>query len=162
MKINIISVQTDDRLDDFVKVIQQAFSSTSDADLSEWYSFYEVRQSLENRKGIILKAVNNKDLVVGVVHVQPENTIFGQEGKNKWQITNIAVLPKYQRQGIGGDLLKAVEKIVQQKQANKILIHTNPDDRRAVNFYLKYDYKPAGIIEDYYYRGPAQFFLKLI
>ncbi len=158
-KATITSIQKFDR---FTEIIQRAFSVTDDADLAEWYSFEEAQRSLDSKKATAFKATLNKDLVIGVVHAQPESFIFGREGRNKLQITNIGVLPQYQRRGVGGKLLGAVEKVARQKQIPKVIVHTNPDDRRAVGFYLKYGYKPVGIIEDYYYRGPAQFFLKFL
>jgi ribosomal protein S18 acetylase RimI-like enzyme len=148
-----------DKLNDFQQVITLAFSSTPDEDLGEWYSFNKVEKSLDSSMGKAFLAVK-ENITVGAVHAQPESPIFGKEGLNKWQITNIGVLPSHQRQGIGGRLLKTIEDEAKRIKVEKLIVHTNPDDRRAVSFYIKYDYKPVGIIEDYYYRGPAQFFIK--
>ena len=159
--ITIVSIQSPKDLNAFQSVIKTAFSATPDADITEWYSFDQAKASLSGKQGTAFLAKIG-DTVVGAIHAQPESPIFGREGSGKWQITNIGVVPEHQRQGIGGKLLKAVETVAKAKLGTKAIVHTNPDDRVAVGFYIKYGYRTVGILDNYYYRGPAQFFIKQI
>jgi len=54
----------------------------------------------------------------------------------------IGVLPKYQLQGIGKELIQKVIKQCRQKRCHKIILYTLPVDIPALNLYLKSGFVP--------------------
>lgn len=144
------------------EVVKLAFSSTPDSNLDDWFSFDEMTETIKRKGGICLKAINSEGKIIGLIHAQQENPINGREGKEKWVITNIAVIPEVTGQGIGGSLLSAIEAEAKKHGAKKMYVHTNKGDEQVIKFYKKYGYQDAGWIKDYYYAGSAIFFIKYL
>lgn len=142
------------------QVVREAFSSTPDSDLGDWFSFSEMIESIKEGRGVCLKAVDDKGEIVGIIHAQQENPINGREGMEKWVITNTAVTSSASGKGIGSKLLEAIESEAKKRGAKKIFVHTNVGDERVIRFYQKNGYQEAGSIQDYYYAGSAMFLLK--
>ncbi len=144
------------------QVVREAFSSTPDSNLSDWFSFPEMAESIRKDQGICLKAVDERGPIIGIIHAQQENPINGKEGTEKWVITNTAVIPPASGKGVGSKLLEAIELEAQKHGAKKIFVHTNINDKRVIHFYQKNGYQEAGSIQNYYYAGPAIFLLKFL
>lgn len=58
-----------------------------------------------------------------------------------YQIRQMAVLPEYQRRGIGGALIKAAEEFIKQEGGNQVLIEAR---EYAIPFYSKHGYEVTG------------------
>ena len=142
-------------------VVEKGFSDTPDAKLSDWYSFSEMTSSIEKGSGMCLKCVEDGK-TIGIVHAQEENPINGREGREKWVITCIAVMPESKGKGIGSRLLRAIEAEAKKHGTIKLFVHTNKNDERVIKFYLKNGYKTAGTVNNYYYDGSAIFLLKFL
>jgi GNAT superfamily N-acetyltransferase len=56
-------------------------------------------------------------------------------------ISELVILPDYQNKGIGTFVLSFTEKYGLRKSYNKIGLHTQENNKRAVSFYLKNEYK---------------------
>lgn len=69
------------------------------------------------------------------------------------EILAIAVLPKYQRKGIGSALLNHIERIARQLGLNRLSLHTAKENNLAHLFFQKAGFKVIGTQEDYYPKG---------
>ncbi|CAN5184678.1 hypothetical protein BH09PAT2_BH09PAT2_05400 [soil metagenome] len=160
--ISIIPIDIEKDIQTLENLITLTFSSTPDANTTEWFSMDEMVSSIRLGKGHCLKAINNLGEIIGMIHAQIENPINGREGKEKWVITNISISPQETGKGIGGKLLEAIEIIGKEKGAIKMYVHTNIDDEKVIHFYKKNNYEFAGTIKDYYYEGSAIFLIKYL
>lgn len=149
MHIEFASLPED--LIDLQHVAVQAFSTTSDASLAQWFSFEEMVSLIDRRLGVCLKAVDEDNRIIGMTFAQQESPINGQESKEKWVIILAAVAPDYAGQGVGSALLKALEEHVVKTGAVKLFVYTNKDDEKVINFYRRNGYEDAGWIKDYQY-----------
>ncbi len=68
-------------------------------------------------------------------------------------ITNIAVAPEYQHQGIGKQLLSAIEKIGLERDCIYAYLEVRVNNLNAINFYKKFGYKVLQIRKNYYLDG---------
>jgi len=160
MKILKIDVDEDIKL--IEAVTNSAFSSTPDSNIEDWFAMDELRQSILDDRGVCLKALGEDGGIVGTIHAMQENLINGREAREKWIITNLAIIPEMTGLGVGGELLTAIEKEVRDRQVKKLFVHTNLDDEKVIHFYEKYGYTRVGEIKDYYYAGSAIFLLKYL
>jgi ribosomal protein S18 acetylase RimI-like enzyme len=69
------------------------------------------------------------------------------------EILGIAVLPKYQRRGIGSALLNHIERIARQLGLSRFSLHTAKENKLAHLFFQKAGFKVIGTQEDYYPKG---------
>jgi len=159
MQIQRINLDTDLPL--VQDVIQRSFSQTSDSNIDDWFSINEMVNSIQSKRGICLKALDGKE-IVGIIHAQTENPINGREGKEKWIITNISVIPNKTRKGVGTSLLQKLEEEAILHNVLKMFVHTNLGDNKVIHFYKKNGYEDAGKIKDYYYNGSAVFLIKYL
>lgn len=157
--MNILKIELDTDLQEIKDVVSKGFSDTPDSNLSEWFSFPVMVSSIKTGSGVCLKLIQNGK-IIGMVHAMEENSINGREGREKWVITCIAVLPQNKSKGFGSKLLSAIEDEAKKHGAIKLFIHTNKDDQKVINFYQKNGYKTVGTIDEYYYAGSAVFLLK--
>uniref|UniRef100_A0A7C6AF58 [Ribosomal protein bS18]-alanine N-acetyltransferase n=1 Tax=candidate division WOR-3 bacterium TaxID=2052148 RepID=A0A7C6AF58_UNCW3 len=68
-------------------------------------------------------------------------------------ITNIAVAPEYQHQGIGKQLLFAIEKIGLERDCIYAYLEVRVNNLNAINMYKKFGYKVIQIRKNYYLDG---------
>jgi len=153
-----------DDFDTVKKVVQSAFSSTSDSSLSEWLSFSEMEKMIIQKRGMCIKAVDSRNNIIGSIYAQQENPINGREGLEKWVIVALAVNPNDSGKGIGSGLIKAMEQYAKKHGAIKMFAYTNKEDDRVVHFYKNNGYQDAGWIKDYQYGkdNSAIFLLKYL
>ena len=159
MQIERINLDTDLPL--VQDVIQRSFSQTPDSNIDDWFSINEMVNSIQSKCGICLKATNGNG-IIGIIHAQTENPINGREGKEKWAITNISVIPGETGKGVGSQLLRKIEEEVGILNVIKMFVHTNEGDDKVIHFYKKNGYQDAGSIRDYYYDGSAVFLIKYL
>jgi ribosomal-protein-alanine N-acetyltransferase len=69
------------------------------------------------------------------------------------EILAIAVLPEYQRMGIGSGLLNHIECLASQLGLRRLSLHTAKENNLAHQFFRKAGFKVIGTQEDYYPRG---------
>lgn len=158
MNISIVDLNKD--IEELRKVAQNAFSTTPDSDLSDWFSFTEMIKAINENHAICLKAIDDNSHIVGIIYAQQESLINGKEGEEKWVIVLAAVDSQESGKGIGSMLLKKLENLLLQKGVLKIFVYTNQGDEKVINFYKKNEYQDAGWIKDYQYgKGNSAVFL---
>lgn len=145
-------------------VAENAFSTTSDSSLEQWFSFDEMQKIISENRGICLKAVDANDTIIGMIFAQQESPINGLESKEKWVIVIAAIITSMMAKGIGSNLLNSLEVEVRKFSAKKLFVYTNKDDERVIDFYKKNGYENAGWIRDYQYGigNSAVFLLKYL
>jgi GNAT superfamily N-acetyltransferase len=160
MKIKLF--QGTDSINELKSLSRKAFGATTDSDISKWFSFDEMKTTLDSHRGVCVTALSDDGRLAGFVFAQQENPINGSEGLEKWVIVITAVDPGFAGQGVGSLLLKEVEKEATAKGATKMFVYTNKGDEKVVEFYKKNGYADAGWVKDYQYGkdNSAVFLLK--
>ena len=130
-------------------IASKAFSGSEDSDISEWFSFEEMLNSIKIGRGVCLSCFTKDGGTVGFIYAQQENPINGREGVEKWVIIITAVDPSVSRSGIGTMLLDGIEKIARTRKVCKMFVSTNQNDNGVIGFYHKNGYSDAGYIRDY-------------
>lgn len=160
--MTIKTFQTIEDSSDLENISKKAFGTSSDSNISEWFSFIEMKKAIEQERGICLKAFSDDNKCIAFIYAQQENPINGNEGLEKWVIVIVAVDPIFSKQGIGSSLLKEIEKKAANNNAKKMFVYTNKGDDKVIEFYKKNGYSDAGWIKDYQYgdNNSAVFLLK--
>jgi len=162
MKYTKITIPDD--INTVKEIATLAFSSTPDSTIKDWFSFDVMEKNIAHSEGVCIKAIDEKNNIIGVIYAQQENPINGIEGIEKWVIILSAVHPKATGKGIGSGLLNALEKYARKINIKKMFAFTNKGDTQVINFYKKNGYKDAGWIKDYQYgkNNSAVFLLKYL
>ncbi len=84
--------------------------------------------------------VFDNDAIVGIISVFKSNSKLFTE-KNQYQLRGMAVLPNYQKKGLGDLLLQAAEKHITKQNAGLIWFNAR---EIAVGFYKKANYSIMG------------------
>ncbi len=104
-------------------------------------------QSFEQRDYMINVAMDEKGSPLGYVCYGKTPLTDGV-----YHLYWIAVDPSHQAQGIGGELLRFMEKKVKDLGGKMILVETSssPEYQKARDFYLKHGYREVARIDDFY------------
>ena len=70
--------------------------------------------------------------------------------KEESEIITMAILPKYQNQGIGFSIIKELEEILLSMNCNKVYLEVACDNLIAIRLYEKIGFKSYGIRKKYY------------
>ena len=70
--------------------------------------------------------------------------------KEESEIITMAILPKYQNQGIGFFIVKELEEILLSMNCNKVYLEVASDNLIAIHLYEKLGFKSYGIRKNYY------------
>lgn len=62
----------------------------------------------------------------------------------------LGLLPEYQRQGIGGQLMEYVEEFAVDNGCVAVFLHVMAKERRAVSFYSRRGFRSVGVVPGYY------------
>ena len=90
--------------------------------------------------------VNPEMFLVGMIDGKVAATVMGgYEGHRGW-VNYLAVDPQYRRQGLGRQMMEAVEKKLLEKGCPKINIQIRVDNSEALAFYDKIGYKTDDVI----------------
>lgn len=83
--------------------------------------------------------------------------------KNRANLINFVINPKYQGKGYGSFLLNNTLKIIQSKskEIKKIILNVNIDNINAIRLYKKFDFQIVSKIEKYYQNGDAAYLMEL-
>lgn len=158
--MQVIPITIEKDLERVKEIATQAFATTPDASLDQWFSFSEMEKAIKEDRGLCLKSVNDEGSVIGILYAQEENPINGKEGREKWVIVISAVDPKMTGKGIGSALLKEMERQLSTNGVMKLFVYTNKDDEQVINFYRKNGYEAAGYVREYQYgKGNSAVFL---
>jgi ribosomal-protein-alanine N-acetyltransferase len=99
-----------------------------------------------------LEAINNENTLYVVAHKDGE--VAGYAGLwqsfDEGEITNVAVNPKYRRQGIGISLMKWLEQKGHERGINAFLLEVRESNDNARNLYTKIGYKTLGMRKNFY------------
>ena len=118
-------------------VVREAFWNVYSPACSEHYLVHRIRQCPAFIPQLNLVAVKNGIIVGHVMNIKSH--ISGDDGKcyEVVSLGPISVLPQYQREGIGTELISEVKKIAKELGYRAILLYGNPA------FYLKQGFEPA-------------------
>ncbi|PIR58949.1 MAG: hypothetical protein COU69_02735 [Candidatus Pacebacteria bacterium CG10_big_fil_rev_8_21_14_0_10_56_10] len=116
-------------------VAEAAFSDTQDSSLEEWFDFEEMARQIEIKRGMCIKAINEQGESVGMIYGQQENHIHNSEGREKWVISIIGVLPKEKGKKIGSQLISTFEGYAKDQGATKLFVFTNKSDEKITSQY---------------------------
>ena len=84
--------------------------------------------------------------LVGLIDDKVVATVMGgYEGHRGW-VNYLAVDPEYQRQGLGRQIMEAIEDRLLEKSCPKINIQIRGDNTEAVRFYDRIGYKTEDIV----------------
>jgi len=104
-----------------------------------------VRELTENKIAVYLAAVRREDKAreligyCGMWHIV-----------NEGHITNIAVLPRYRRMGVGTMLLSRLLDIASERRMLGLTLEVRMGNRSAMGLYHKFGFKAEGIRKNYY------------
>ena len=85
-----------------------------------------------------------------------------KDRKDRANIINFLINPKYQNHGIGNILLKkTIEEIKAIKGIKNIVLNVNVNNNNAIKLYEKHHFKITKEIVNYYNNGESSFFMEL-
>jgi len=76
-----------------------------------------------------------------------------REGETRAEVLAIAVAPRFQRRGIGRELLQCAEKKVKDWGERRLFLHTAKDNHVAQELFLRNGYRPVAIKKGFYPSG---------
>lgn len=88
--------------------------------------------------------------------------ILVKDRKDRINIINFLINPKFQKQGYGTALLnEIIERIKELEEIIQIILNVKVDNEAAIHLYEKFDFKIVKRIENYYRSGDAGFLMEL-
>ena len=85
-----------------------------------------------------------------------------KDRKDRANIINFLINPKYQNQGIGTLLLsKTIEEIKIIEDVKNIILNVNVNNQNAIKLYKNHQFKITKEIDNYYNSGESSFFMEL-
>ncbi|MGQ9701264.1 MAG: ribosomal protein S18-alanine N-acetyltransferase [bacterium] len=127
--------------------IEQVYKIESQVFPNPWpRSFFE--NDLQ-KPSVIALVVCNEDKIIG----------YGLADciSEELHITNIAIDPNYQHQGLGTQLLSEMENIGLERGCIKAYLEVRVTNKFAINFYKKFGYQIMYIRKNYYLDGTDAF-----
>jgi ribosomal-protein-alanine N-acetyltransferase len=101
--------------------------------------------------------LQNSEIYVAYEGVKTIGFIAYEDKHNSVEIISLAVIPEYQRKGIGKLLLNQV---LSKLEKRKIHLITHPRNTPAIILYLKLGFEIYGLKKDYYGDGQPRLLLK--
>ncbi len=102
---------------------------------------------------IIPQWFSNPD-VMTVIYVNNGHPLgFAMLSAPSGEILAVAVIPQYQRSGIGSALLNHIECLAGQRGLSRVLLHTANENHAAQLFFQKAGFEVIGTQENYYPKG---------
>ena len=75
------------------------------------------------------------------------------------RIVMLSILPSYQRQHIGTELLNELLLTLREKNVKQISLEVKTDNKKAISFYKKHDFTIIDTIEKFYQNGENAFMM---
>jgi ribosomal-protein-alanine N-acetyltransferase len=122
-------------LDDVMAIEQIAFSAP-------WTKEMFYSEFFDNRLSFSFVAKQN-DQIVGY--------LFAWEVSHEFHLMNIAVLPKWQRRGIGAALMKKMCDAGKERMVEQILLEVRASNLSALSLYRKLNFAKVGLRKNYYH-----------
>ncbi len=145
-EIVIRAISRNDSYDQLTRVIHKAYKGLSDLGLN----YVATTQSVGITKKRIEKAhislvVTYKNELIGTISLyapKPSRDCIWYSNTNVSKVGQFAVLPEYQRYGIGNLMMKEVEKIAREiKEVTELALDTAESAYHLINFYEKLGYR---------------------
>ena len=85
-----------------------------------------------------------------------------KDRKDRANIINFLINPKYQNQGIGTLLLsKTIEEIKMIENVKNIILNVNVNNQNAIKLYKNHQFKITKEVDNYYNSGESSFLMEL-
>jgi len=152
------SVQTTFRIRQFQPADLERVIYINRTCLPENYSNFFFTDLYERFPATFVVAEEN-DQVVGYAMCRIERGIIGL--KKKGHLISIAVLPEYQRRGIGYALMQEVMQAMLLYEATEIFLEVRVSNTAAVNLYKKMGFRISQTERNYYANGEDAYTMSL-
>ena len=84
----------------------------------------------------------HKDQIIGYAHIQPESSV-------KAKVDKLYVLPEYQNQGVGKQLMEIIDHYATVNLIQRVILRVNKLNSKAIKAYLKYGFRiTESVIQD--------------
>lgn len=118
-------------------------------------------------KETLKRLIENNEFFLKIEKGKVKKTMAGfviviKDRKDRANIINFLINPKYQNQGIGTLLLrKTLEETKVISDINIIVLNVNVNNQNAIKLYKKHRFKIIKEIDNYYNNGESSFFMEL-
>lgn len=135
-------------LDDVMAIEQMAFSApwTKEMFYSEFFDNL-LSFSFVAREGEQI----GEGATQGTTRAPVIGYLFFWEVSGEFHVMNIAVAPKWQRKGIGQELIQTMLEIGRQKSIGQILLEVRVSNTVAISLYEKLNFLKVGVRKNYYH-----------
>lgn len=117
---------------------------------------------------LMINLIKNKVLFLKLEEGQNGKEIIGfiiviKDKKNRANIINFLIKPKYQHKGLGSYLLqKTINEIKLMKGIKKIILNVQISNTSAIRLYEKFNFKKKNpTLKNYYHSGESAFLMEL-
>lgn len=119
-------------------------------ELDEIACFATTGRPLSNRerqRKMILFVIKDEPCLIKVAEIDKKIAGFGWLGTDPMRdsITSLAVLPEFQRQGVGSKLIVELENQARKMQIKRLTLHTGIANKKARNFFDRMGYKEVEV-----------------
>ena len=139
---------------------------------SDLKQIYQLEQKVFEKnafsKDLLRKLISNNVLFLKLEIGKLRKNITGfivviKENKDKANIVNFLINPKFQNRGYGTLLLKkAIEYLKKLNEITKVVLNVQASNNIAINLYEKFKFKKdPNLLENYYQSGESAFLMEL-
>jgi [ribosomal protein S18]-alanine N-acetyltransferase len=129
------------------KDLERLYTIEKECFKEEAFTKEQILQMLDDYNTISLIAKISNEIagfVIGMIYVE-RNTLHGH-------ILTIDVEPRFQRRGIGSQLMREIEEIFRRKDTRFLHLEVREDNKSAISLYTKLGYVAIGKLNNYYGR----------
>ena len=126
--------------DQILKILSEKFSTI------HYKSFENEKLSFSSR--FIFSLLKNPN--ISYIYKKNKGFCIFSVNKEEAEIITIAVMPKYQNQGIGFLILNQLEEVLSKSNCNKIFLDVASNNIIALHLYKKAGFKKFGTRKNYY------------
>ena len=129
------------------KDLERLYTIEKECFKEEAFTKEQILQMLDDYNTISLIAKISNEIagfVIGMIYVE-RNTLHGH-------ILTIDVEPRFQRRGIGLQLMREIEEIFRRKDTKFLHLEVREDNKSAISLYTKLGYVAIGKLNNYYGR----------
>jgi ribosomal-protein-alanine N-acetyltransferase len=129
------------------------------ADLSDVSALYKIEKKCFGRRGFskshIIWTLKNPQGFTYLYYAdgQPVGTVMMRKEGEVGRVVSLGVLPGNRRQGIGAELMRQAEELMQGKGARIMLLEVGVRNEGAIAFYERLGYETDGVLKGYYSWG---------